>query len=429
MFRADRADKIGQDTFKRFGIRGTPTVMIFGPDGSEIDWHVGYDPPPDKFHAQIEKSVKGEETFKYYSDLYAKETKNIDAVFNLARKYDRRYVQDKATALYKEVLVLDSDGKLGTTEYGKDKVTYTQYAEFQIAAMQVMGPGGKSDSGPLKAFIQKYPEGPMVKAAYQRLSFSFRSPRPSEEATKFFEEYIGRYPNDPQVLSSYVDYIVRTKSNLDRGIELSEKINELVQPPYPEYVKNQAELYALKGDKAKAEELYGKEFMDDHVAMLGYNLIDYANYWVEQNANTESAVAMAELALKMRPDNTYMIQQAAGIYSKLNQTEKALAIYGPEYIGKSMDKANVLSGYARFWAGQGKNLDSALVAARKCLELSPDEAFNWDVLSQVYLKQVNYDEALKAAQKALDLAEENQKAFFKNRLAAVEKVKAGKDPR
>ncbi len=426
MFRADRADKIGQDTFKRFGIRGTPTVMIFGPDGSEADWHVGYDPPPDKFHAQIEKSVKGEETFKYYSDLYAKEPKNIDAVFNLARKYDRRYVQDKATALYKEVLVLDPDGKLGTTEYGKDRVTYTQYAEFQIAAMQVMGPGGKSDSGPLKAFIQKYPEGPMVKAAYQRLSFSFRSPRPSEEGTKFFEEYVGRYPNDPQVLSSYVDYIVRTKSNIERGIELSEKINQLVKPSYPEYVKNQAELYALKGDKTKAEELYGKEFMDDQVAMLGYNLIDYANYWVEQNANTESAVAMAELALKLRPDNTYLIQQAAGIYGKLNQTEKALVIYGPEYIGKSMDKANVLSGYARFWAGQGKNLDSAFVAARKSVELSPDEPFGWDVLSQVYLKQGNFDEALKAAQKALELAEEAQKPFFKNRLAAVEKQKAGK---
>jgi tetratricopeptide (TPR) repeat protein len=427
MFRADRAEKIGQDTFKKFGIRGTPTVMIFGPDGSEIDWHVGYGPPPEKFHAQVEKSVKGEETFKYYSGLYAKEPKNINAVFNLARKYDRRYIEDKATALYKEVLAIDPDGKLGTTEYGKERVTYTQYAEFQIAAMQA-GFGEKSDPGPLKAFIKKYPESSIVKAAYQRLSYSFRSPRASEEAAKFFEEYVGRYPNDPQVISSYVGYIIRTKSNLDRGIELGDKINELVKPPYPEYVKNQAELYALKGDKAKAEELYGKEFMDDQVAMLGYNLIDYANYWVGQNANTDSAVAMAELALKLRPDNTYLIQQAAGIYCKLNQTEKALAIYGPDYIGKSMDKANVLSGYARFWAGQGKNLDSALAAARKCVELSPEDPYGWDVVSQVYLKQKNYDDALKAAQKALDLAEEARKPFFKNRIAAIEKAKAGNDP-
>jgi hypothetical protein len=37
-----------------------------------------------------------------------------------------------------------------------------------------------------------------------------------------------------------------------------------------------------------------------------------------------------------------------------------------------MDKAKKLSGHARFWAGQGKNLDSALVAARKRINLSPD---------------------------------------------------------
>jgi hypothetical protein len=47
-------------------------------------------------------------------------------------------------------------------------------------------------------------------------------------------------------------------------------------------------------------------------------------------------------------------------------------------------------------------------------------------LIQVYLKQGNLDEALKAAQKAVDLAEEAQKPFFKNRLATIEKQKAGK---
>jgi tetratricopeptide (TPR) repeat protein len=424
MFQADRADKIGRNTFSRFNIRATPTVMIIGPDGSEIDWQVGYGPPPEKFQEQIEKSVKGEETFKYYSDIYAKDPKNVEAVFNLARKYDRRYVQDKATALYKEVLALDPDGKLGTTEYGKDKVTYTQYAEYQIAAAQAMPMGGQGNSEPLKAFIKKYPEGPLVKAAYQRLSYTFRTPRPSEEATQFFEEYVGRYPDDPDVLSSYVQHIIRTKGDFDRGIKLSEKIEEIVSTPNPRYVRNMAELYTLKGDKAKAEEIYGKDFMDDQVAMLGYNLMDYANFWVEQKENTESAVAMAEMALKLKPDNTYIIQQAASIYCKQGLMEKALAVYGPDYIGKYMDKASTLSSYGRFWANQGQNLDSALAAAKKSVALSPDEAYNWDGLGQIYLKLKKYDEAIEAAKKALDLAEGPQKTYFKGRLDAAEKEKA-----
>ncbi len=424
MFRADRADKIGRDTFSRFNIRATPTVMIIGPDGSEIDWQVGYGPPPEKFQEQIEKSVKGEDTFKYYSDLYAKDPKNIEAVFNLARKYDRRYVQDKATELYKEVLALDPDGKLGTTEYGKAKVTYTQYAEYQIAAAQAMPAGGPPNSVPLRAFIEKYPEGPLVKAAYQRLSFTFRGPKASEEATKFFEEYAARYPDDPNALSSYVQYIIRTKGDLDRGIQLSEKIEELDRTPNPRHVKDMAELYTLKGDKAKAEEVYGKDFMDDQVAMLGYNLMDYANFWVGQKANIDSAIAMAETALKLRPDNTYIIQQAASIYCKQDMLDKALAIYGADYIGKYMDKASTLSSYGRFWANQGQNLDSALDAAKKSVALSPDEAYNWDVLGQVYLKMKKYDEAIEAEKKAMDLAEGPQKTYFKNRLDAAEKEKA-----
>ncbi len=424
MFRADRADKIGRDTFSKFNIRATPTVMVIGPDGSEIDWQVGYGPPPEKFHELIEKSVKGEGTFKSYSDLYAKDPKNIEAVFNLARKYDRRYIQDKATALYKEVLALDSDGKLGMTEYGKDKVTYTQYAEFQLAVAQAMPMGGQGNSEPLKAFIKKYPEGPMVKAAYQRMAYTFRTPKPSEEATKFFEEFVGRYPDDPDVLNSYVQHIIRTKGDFDRGIQLSEKIEEIVRTPNPRYVRNMAELYTLKGDKAKAEEIYGKDFMDDQVAMLGYNLIDYANFWVGQKENTESAVTMAEMALKLRPDNTYIIQQAASIYCKQGLMDKALAVYGPDYISEYMDKASTLSSYGRFWANQGENLDSALAAAKKSVELSPDEAYNWDGLGQIYLKLKKYDEAIEAAKKALDLAEGPQQTYFKNRLDAAEKEKA-----
>ncbi len=424
MFRADRADKIGRDTFSKFNIRATPTVMIIGPDGSEIDWQVGYSPPPDKFHEQIEKSVNGEGTFKSYSDLYAKDPKNIEAVFNLARKYDRRYIEDKAAALYKEVLVLDPDGKLGITEYGKDKVTYTQYAEFQLAAAQASPRGGQGNPEPLKAFIKKYPEGPMVKAAYQRMAFTFRTPKPSEEATKFFEEFVGRYPDDPDVLNSYVQHIIRTKGDFERGIQLGEKIDEIVRMPNPRYRRNMAELYTLKGDKAKAQEIYGKDFMGDQVAMLGYYLIDYANFWIGQKENTESAVEMAEMALKLRPDTTYIIQQAASIYCKQGLMEKALAIYGPDYISKSMDNASTLSSYGRFWAGQGQNLDSALAAAKKSVELSPDEAFSWDVLGQVYLKLKKYDEAIEAAKKALDLAEEPQKTYFKGRLDAAEKEKA-----
>jgi len=425
LFRADRAESKGEEVFNRFNIRATPTVLLLGSDGSEIDWHVGYGPPAEKYHERIDKSVKGIETFKFYADQYKKNPKDVSVVFNLAMKYDLRYVQDKALDLYKQVLALDPEGKAGTTEYGKSKVPYSQYAEFEMGVIAMSG--AKSNPEPLKAFIKKYPESEMVKPAYQRMSsyYSFRAPK--EEAKPFFEEYVGKYPDDPYVLSSYVSRIIRDKENLDKGIELAEKINELTKyGRNPRFVKNLAELYAQKGDKPKADEVYGKTFMEGEVTSLSYNLMDYANFWVAQKENTESALTMAEKALTLNPDNAYLIRQAATIFCKLDKLAKALEIYGPQAIEKDMNNASRLNSYADFWANQEKNLESALVVSKKAVDLSPKTYYYWGTLATVFAKLKQYDDAIRAGEKALELAPENQKEFVRTRLDAVKKEKEGK---
>ena len=53
---------------------------------------------------------------------------------------------------------------MGTTEYQKEQVSYTEYAEFNLGsgAVRTRPP----DPAPLLAFVKKYPEGVMVKNAY-----------------------------------------------------------------------------------------------------------------------------------------------------------------------------------------------------------------------------------------------------------------------
>ena len=58
LYQATRGVGEGDAVYERFGIRATPTVMVLGSDGSEIDWHVGYGPPPEKFLERVEKSAK-----------------------------------------------------------------------------------------------------------------------------------------------------------------------------------------------------------------------------------------------------------------------------------------------------------------------------------------------------------------------------------
>jgi tetratricopeptide (TPR) repeat protein len=405
--------------------------MLVDADGAATDWLVGYGPPPDKFLERLDKSLKGVDTFKSLSERYAKEPKNIEVLFKLGQKLESRYDEEnqkKALDLFKQVIAIDPEGKMGTTEYIKEKVSYTEYAEFSIGTMSIFRM--KGDPAPLKAFIKKYPESKIVKSAHLYLGSYYQNSGSKEEATQFFEEYISRYPQDPDVLNSYVLRIIRDKENLDKGIELGEKIREIMKyNPLPSYMNNLAELYVLKGDKAKAEELYGKDFMDGQISRLPYNLIDYARFWAEQKANTESAVAMAELALKLRPDNSYLLQSTARIYCQLDKTDKALEIYGPELIKNHWDKASDLNSYAWFWAGLGKNLDSALEAAKRAIELSP-ESYIWDTLSLVYSKLNRNEEALKAAEAALKLAEDAQETYFipsiKQRIEQIKKAIAEK---
>jgi tetratricopeptide (TPR) repeat protein len=400
LFLADSAEKTGDEIFKKFKISATPTVLILDTDGSEIDWLVGYGPPPDKYLERLDKTVKGIDTFKVLSERYSKEPKNVEVVFKLAKKYQDRYSPEKALELYKEVLAIDPDGKMGTTDvYEGKKVTYTEYAEFSIGEMSLFD--RKMDPEPIKAFIKKYPKSEILESAYSILTYYYRSYGSKEEATKFFEEYVSKYPDDPYVLNSYVSRIIRDKENIDRGIELAEKIKSIMKyNPDPSYMKNLAELYVLKGDKSKAEELFGKNFMEGKASSLAYNLYEYANFWVRQNTNIDSALEMIELAVRLEPS---LAVRAALLCVQANKPERALEIYGPEYIKKHMDNSRELNSYAWFWVNQDKNLESALEAAKKSVELAP-AYYNWDTLSLVYFKLKKYEDALKAEEKAIELA-------------------------
>lgn len=395
--------------------------MILDNDGSEYDWHVGYGPPPEEFLESIEKSVKGIDTFKSISEAYAKDPKNVETVFKLARKYDRKYEQDKAKKLYLEVLALDPDGKKGTTDYQEEKVTFTEYAEFSIGAAAAFG--RKMDPEPLKAFMKKYPGSPLMKSAYQRLSYYYGRQAPKEEAQKFFDEYTSKYPDDPYVLNSYVARIIRDKDNIDKGIELSEKITGDIMKYYPDpyYMKELAELYMLKGEKDKADETYGKRFMERQVSDLTYTLMQYASFWVKHKTNTDNAEAMMELALKVNPDRWYNFRTAAENYIKLGKEEKALKIFGPEYAAKHRDDASVLNSYAMFWAQQGKNLESAFEAAKESIEIK-EAYYNWDTLATVYQKMEKYEDALKAANKAFELADDEIKARYESKIQVIKKA-------
>jgi tetratricopeptide (TPR) repeat protein len=397
--------------------------MVLGVDSEEIDWILGYIPPPKDFQAQLQKILNGEETFKALTAAYGENPKDVGTIFKLARKWEARSNDIKALEKYKEVVALDPQGKGGmyTQEYAKISVPYTEYAEFSIATMSMRGQ--KPDLGPIKNFITKYSSSKLTKEAYRRMASYYAYWAPKEDATNFFAEYTEKYPSDPLALDMWLSRIARDKGPLEKGVELAEKIEELMRnsPDSFQIFADIADFYLLNGNVAKAEARYGKEYTEAQVSIMAFNLINYANFWLRKNANQDHALKMAETAVKLDPENSYILQLGAEIYIKMGRDDKALSIFGPAYAKKREADGNALYSYAQYWVMQGKNLKDALAAAKKSVELRPDSYSMWSTLSDVYLKMNKYSEALKAAEKAGELAEGATKDALKKK---IDRIKA-----
>ena len=344
------------------------------------------------------------------SARYAKDPANVEVAFKLARKCASRYSPDmeaRSKELYQKILAMDLGGRTASyyDEDLKATIPYVEAADFYLAQSNSMG--RKPDPAPLKAFIKNHPDSKFVKNAYTYLGYYYGQMAPKEDADAFFEEYTARFPDDKNALRSYVQRIVKDKDPVDKGIALAEKLKESTgYPQDPDVQESLASLYALKDDAAKADEAYGKDFIDNYVSTTISALAGYANFWLDQDKNLDSVEETADIlaaALGAARDvPSYYLSQAAGIYGRLKKTDKALALYGPAYAKKNWDDANSLASYAGFWQRQGTNLDDAAGAARHSVEMAPDYYNNF-ILAQILFKLKSYDEALKAAEKAVEL--------------------------
>ncbi len=419
---ADSGEPAGDATFKRFAIGSTPTTLVIDGQGAEVDWFVGYSPPPEDYQAKLEKILKGEGTFKTLQAAYAANPKDVAAVFGLARKWEARDNSAKAQEKYKEVIALDPEGKAGSCddEDSGVKAPYTEFARLMLAMANLRG--RNPDVAPIKAFIAQNPKSRLVKVAYKKMSNYYVGLAPKEEADKFFSEYTSRFPDDPAAASMWLARVIRDRGPAEKAVELADRLRELsTVNPDPRISQMIARAYDLAGEKGKAEAAYGRTFMQGRVDSLASSLASYVDYWVGKGENLESAVAMAETAARLIPGDPSYIRRVAYAFCAAGQEAKALEIYGPSWLEKRLAglSAQDIRSYATFWLRQGQNLDSALAAAKRTVELEPRTYYLWTTLSDIHAKMGNKTEAIKAAEKAVELADPQSKPGMQKKLDAL----------
>jgi len=376
---------------------------------------VGYDPPAEAFKDILAKmKAGGPESYKGLSAAYAKNPKDVATVFALAEKKNERYPADQVAPLYKQVVALDPDGKAGMTEYRKEKVSYTELAEFKIGlgAVEAGPPPKVGDPAPLLAFVKKYPESAIVKEAYGGLAnwHYSRAETPKADAYAFFDAYTARYALDPMALWSYMRRIIADKDNLDKGIELGRKAADLAAPAMKMMLlQSLAEIYLLKGDKAQAAEVAERILKE---ASGGGAVMMLA------------ATSAGDMPVSLPPGGDMGAANAARIFVRADRMDRALAVYGPDYLKKNGDKAQPVTAYASFWSSQNANLESALEAAQKATALNAGSWTPWNIRAQLELKLKRYDAALQSAQKALELAPAQPAQFKAGVQKTIDQIKA-----
>jgi len=257
------------------------------------------------------------------------------------------------------------------TEYKKKPVSCTEMAEFKLGLSACYGQGFPKRSGTLlEQFVEKYPASPIRKEAYSYLVIHYYPGRTTKEATNaFFNKLFAEYPDEPSFRLDYASSAVyeEDKDFLDRAIEVIEEV-EPIGTSY--FVKTKAELYAKKGDLSRAEGVFGSEYADNFVAGTVSVLTDYAAFWIQQKTNLEDAEKKLLMAIHIDPLDSSARQTLAGYYLNESKTDRALAVYGPEYVKTKGVGAYAQTGYARFWISKKQNMDSAAEALE--LSLNPE---------------------------------------------------------
>jgi tetratricopeptide (TPR) repeat protein len=249
LFRAYRGTPEGDEIFKKFAVRATPTDMIVTTDGREIDRVLGYDPPPEKYKDRLEEAYHGKDTFLNLTEAYKKDPKNIAVLAKLAEKYRSNYIFDKMAEYSAMILKQPEQAKQVMLPFGKDNAEVSAY-EFAMFANTYSGPDAVLE------FATEFPNSYYLDEVFGDFWRSLLNKDQSEKANQVFEQLILKFPENPALVSSYLTYCVRSKTNYDRGIELADRVYKAKDGKVDlDFARSYADILMEKGETQKVEHL------------------------------------------------------------------------------------------------------------------------------------------------------------------------------
>ncbi|MDZ7340222.1 MAG: tetratricopeptide repeat protein, partial [candidate division KSB1 bacterium] len=294
LFRAHRGTPVGEEIYKRFSVRATPTVMVVTPDGKEIDRVLGYDPPPTKFKDTLEKSYRGENTLLSLMQAHEKDPSNVAVLARLAEKYRFNYAFDKMAEFAQKILTQPETAKQIMLPFGKDSAKVSAY-EFARFAATFSGPEAVLE------FATEFPNSGYLDEVFGDFWRSLLNKDQSEKAIPIFDQLLAKFPQNTALVGSYLNYCIRSKTNFDRGLKLADRIYKLKDGKVDlDFARAYAEILMEKGVTQKVEHLIQELVKNNPDQAIDIEM--QVGFLYQQKKQYDNAIKTFESVIKHHPD-------------------------------------------------------------------------------------------------------------------------------
>ncbi|MFC2156692.1 tetratricopeptide repeat protein [Acidobacteriota bacterium] len=307
---------------KKWGSRSTPTVMILGSDGNEIDRVVGFNKDKkDPYVRNLKDLAAGRNTLAVVQAALEKNPDGVEANWNMALKYRKRGEWRKAPVYYKRVLELDPEDTKG----------YREECAFMVALAEARY---NDNNAPLKAFIETGTQTGFIEDAYIELTDSLDGRKDKEQIVSIYEEALAKLPESAILTYYYANSIInfRYEDLYDKALEMNGRLKSLDPGFEVDAYVNLIFYYRNIKDEVKLIET-----MNESLQKWPENSVFKSIYTsTVVGAGIESeygrAAEMLEAMLKTEPEASSDWYKLAQLYEKKGELELAL-----EAVTKALD--------------------------------------------------------------------------------------------
>ncbi len=307
-------DSVYREFSKKWGVRGTPTVLFLNAKGQEVDRIVGFSKEEkDAYVQKVKDFADGKNTLAAVLAELEKNPDDIEANWKMAQKYGDRYEQDKAQSYYQKVIDLDPEDKMGHLEESRYQVAYYE-ARYN------------RNAEPIKAFIASDPDEKYLFQSYRVLVLVYQRKDDTENVIAAYEEALKKMPDNARMMVNYAGAIfnMQIESHYEKGLELNQKAVALDPEQELNSVFNLVAYYR----NTKETEMLVKTF-EDAIQKWPENetiKIIYAQNIVESDIEAQygRAKELLNKLLEKNPEAAYQWYYMGLVLEKEGELEKAI---------------------------------------------------------------------------------------------------------